>query len=419
MTLLIDEPALAEPAPAQPAESPVSQAPPKRLPAIDIARGIALLGMMTVHVLISGKGGDHRVLAWLLDAPGGRASVLFFTLSGLSLSVIAKQRRRSAQPSALRRRGAVLVMLGLVMANTFWGSTILHYYGIMFLVAPWLVGARRRSLLGIAGVAFVGGAVANMFSPDIFNQLNTLSGDTGWFATTAAGMLFGLYALAVWIGFFCVGIVFGRLDLDCRATAMRMAAIGAVATVGVTVISDALPGTGRIYESTLASPSDSGDGSSSVDPAGDPNSSVAADPKTGEVEPTEMYNDSVVTLKGLNDLSAHSNRTAWALQSLSIATTVIGLLLLAGRRLERLLWPLAALGSMSMSAYVIHTFLVQDVWQWLGGEDSSHTVTRNVITLVCLEAALVLIAVVIRRRWRQGPMEWFLKWLSGAPRPAS
>jgi uncharacterized membrane protein YeiB len=415
------------------AESAASSPPGSgRLLPIDIARGLALLGMMSVHVLIGTfEEGPTGWLARVLDAPGGRASVLFFVLSGLSLALIAKQQRRSAEPAMLRRRGAALTMIGLVMAASFWGSTILHYYGLLFLLAQWLIVARRRTLLVIAALALTLGSTATMFGPWLGDQALKLPGVSNWLATQTITMLFGLYALAGWVGFFCVGIVIGRLDLTRKRVALGMAIVGIVATVGITLVSDALPGTGRgesafdmskFESSKSVGSSQDKVGSISEDSSIDEEirlaaSSLGADPETLKEMKSAAVEFPSFSWRELNDLNAHSNKMPWALQSLAIATAIIGAVLLTGRRLQRLLWPLAALGSISASAYVIHTVLVQDAWHWLGADSESVSITRQVVTLVGLQLTLVLIAIAIRLRWKRGPMEWLLHWL-GRSSPA-
>ncbi len=76
----------------------------------------------------------------------------------------------------------------------------------------------------------------------------------------------------------------------------------------------------------------------------------------------------------------------------------------------RLFRPLAAVGSMALSAYIVHSFLVQDVWEWTGAAE--HT-DRQVPVLLGIVAVLTGGAMIIRMRWSQGPFEWLLKWISG------
>ena len=65
------------------------------------------------------RSGGERPGPWIggiLGAPVGLASVLFFVISGVSLSVIAKQGSGSALPDVLRRRGSILLIFGLLLS---------------------------------------------------------------------------------------------------------------------------------------------------------------------------------------------------------------------------------------------------------------------------------------------------------------
>ncbi|WP_249214297.1 heparan-alpha-glucosaminide N-acetyltransferase domain-containing protein, partial [Micrococcus luteus] len=57
----------------------------RRLPGVDAARGIALLGMVTVHVVdpVTADGAPHPAFLWF----AGRASVLFVLLAGVGLAL--------------------------------------------------------------------------------------------------------------------------------------------------------------------------------------------------------------------------------------------------------------------------------------------------------------------------------------------
>jgi uncharacterized membrane protein YeiB len=79
---------------------------------------------------------------------------------------------------------------------------------------------------------------------------------------------------------------------------------------------------------------------------------------------------------------------------------------------------------MALSAYVFHTFLVQDGWHWAGAGRSDQDTgaaldpSREAPALLGIWFVLLAAAWLIRRRFGQGPLEWLLHWLTGA-RPAA
>lgn len=380
-----------------------------RLVGLDVARAVALLGMVTVHLTFDSTG-------WWTTVASGRASVLFITLAGVVVSMLHRRGSGSAAPTYLRRRAAVLILVGEIMSYTFWGSTILHYYGVLFLVAPFLLRRSTRALALMAAAALAVGPVLLVLLEPNLDWIDTLPAVSNWAASEAAWLFVWLYPLTVWIGFFLVGILLGRLDLARWRTALALLVTGVVLAVGVTLVSDALPwhpGSGMTEE-----PSDEGawasTGTLTTDDGSELTVARAPDGTWREYEEEFEYVDEEsapqVDWGSLNDLSAHSNRTPWALQSLGIALAIIGLFVALPRGVLRVLRPLAAVGSMTLSAYIIHSFLVQDVWEWTGAVDHAE---RQVPMLLAIYAVLILGALAIRARWSQGPFEWLLKWISG------
>jgi uncharacterized protein len=381
---------------------------PGRIAAIDIARGIALLGMMIVHLAFVSE--ESLDWAFLLEAPSGRAAVLFFILSGLSLSVIARRGAHSAQPAVLLKRGVVLLLAGVVMRG-FFEPTILAHYGAVFLMTPWLLKRSNRFLGGLAAAALIAGPVITLwFSWNLTawggQLVGGMGGVTGWAVGVVGALLFDSYPLAVWIGFFAIGMLVGRTDLGNHRVAARLLAAGVALVVVSTV-------TIQLTDHFL--PSEDGSEFSSADSEWKDETISGTAPTDASAEEwkfdpySEKWAFEWTHPQWTNLVSGapHSNATPWALQSSGIALSVIGLLALAPAVLIRFLGPLAALGSISLTAYVFHAFLIVDVWFWLdllGPDSFSWEMGR----LALLTAAMLGLGWVVKRHWKQGPLEWSL-----------
>ncbi|MFN3218358.1 MAG: heparan-alpha-glucosaminide N-acetyltransferase domain-containing protein [Acidimicrobiales bacterium] len=415
-----------------------------RVAAIDIARGVALLGMFTVHVPSMAER-PNGAWDWILEAPSGRAAVLFFMLSGVSLSLISRKGSRSAEPSVLVARGAVLLLFGLVMTQFWFGSSILVQYGLVFLVAPWLFRRSARTLLALAaGTLLVGPVVVEVLGINASSWISTHAEiTTGWLGQTIASAFLSTHALVVWLGFFCIGLLVGRADLTRRRNAARTLgiglALGAAATVGI-LSTDHLVETyddesfydkgfydkGFSDADGLGAGSDvsglAADGSLGLD--GEGSAFASSFPTSGSFVSGSDFDSGSFFMDGgsmpfewtdpvwSNLLSgeSHSNMTPWALQSAGIALAVIGLPALLPGAVTRLLSPLGALGSISLTAYVFHPVLVQDVWTWT--DPISASFTWEIVRLAIAMALLVALGWVVKRRWKQGPLEWALHRLS-------
>lgn len=122
------------------------------------------------------------------------------------------------------------------------------------------------------------------------------------------------------------------------------------------------------------------------------------------------------------DLEPHSGSTAWAIQALCIAIAVLGLCLLLPRPVQRVLWPVEALGSISLTAYLVHIVLIEDLWILAGNDPDAAEQTMStgaqVALLLGIFGILLVMAVVLRHFWRRGPFEWLLAQLTRGDHPS-
>ncbi|MGH3347263.1 MAG: heparan-alpha-glucosaminide N-acetyltransferase domain-containing protein, partial [Nocardioides sp.] len=132
----------------------------ERLVGLDVARCLALLGMVSTHVLspVTPEG----EISWTQDLAGGRASALFAVLAGVSLALLSGRRTpptgraRWAAVRALGVRALLIAALGLTLGMLDSGlAVILTYYGVMFLLALPFIGLGARSLAMLAAVWMV------------------------------------------------------------------------------------------------------------------------------------------------------------------------------------------------------------------------------------------------------------------------
>lgn len=393
-----------------------------RIDGIDIARAVALIGMFTVHVVVTDDTGATLggPAGWWLTAPSGRASVLFMLLAGTSLSLISCRGAAGARPAAVRRRGFALLVGGFLLTSTIWPASILEHYGMLFLLAPWLLRLRTSSLAILTGIALAAGPVVQLFAPTIDPGVVANGPVSGWVANAVGSLwLHGTYPLVVWFGVFCAGLLLGRVDLSAARTGRRLLGGGVAAIVAVNLVVAGFAALGVEPADPFA-----GRPSSDVSVSNGELQDPAGDWKDAGWKDTD-WEDGAFSVTGpadpassLLDTSPHGGRTAWLVESLGVAAAILGLSLLVGSRRWRVLRPLALLGSMSLTAYLVHIYLVNDVFD-AHVADSGLGLGGKFAILVALQASLVLMAVLIRLRWRQGPFEWLLKQMTGRSRPGT
>mgnify|MGYP000001562212 CR=1 FL=1 len=126
---------------------------PARLVGIDLARGLAVLGMLAAHLLTI----DSFVLddpdTWL-DVVNGRSSILFATLAGVSIALVTGGARPSTGPARARAaarlalRGALLWGIGILLVLTGVPVyVILPAYALLFALSLPFLGLRAGRLL--------------------------------------------------------------------------------------------------------------------------------------------------------------------------------------------------------------------------------------------------------------------------------
>jgi hypothetical protein len=123
---------------------------PRRIVGVDVARCLALLGMITAHLVDAGRDGPPS--GWF-QLVSGRSSALFAVLAGVSLALVSDPARG---PVRYHRRQVAVRALLVALIGLFLGSlpsglaVILTYYGVLFLLALPVLRWRARSLALLA-----------------------------------------------------------------------------------------------------------------------------------------------------------------------------------------------------------------------------------------------------------------------------
>lgn len=329
---------------------------PPRILGLDVARGLAILGMAGAHI------GETEAFEWLdpatwTDLVHGRSSILFALLAGVSIalmtgrSVLPERERIPSIRLNLVGRGAVIFLIGLAleMLNTPI-AVILTLYGILYVAVipflrwrPWqlLLAAAALALLGPALLAFLG---AVMLQP---------------FGTGIGFVLYGTYPITVWLALVLGGMALGRMHVERVRTAVIALAVGIV----LAVVGYGLGGIGQAAglstpaEDSSSSFIDSSFSESSFDGAFPESDGGAVSMPSG----WEGYPQALAASDPLGSVLAavfavepHSGGTAEVLGSGGFALAVIALCLLLSRPLRWPLLPLGALGSMPLTAYSAH-----------------------------------------------------------------
>ncbi|MBL3686535.1 DUF1624 domain-containing protein [Leucobacter zeae] len=205
---------------------------PPRIVGLDVARGIAVLGMVAAHTAeLPGVLIWNDPATWI-ELVNGRSSMLFGVLAGVSIAlmtgrgVVPEGPRLARMRLRLVARGIVIFAIGIALELL--GTTIaviLTFYGAVYAVAILFVGMRVRTLLiWAACLALAGPALSSTL---LALGVSTWGGGVGF-------VLGGAYSIVAWTALMLVGLVLGRLDITRRRTAALGLAVGvALSAVGI------------------------------------------------------------------------------------------------------------------------------------------------------------------------------------------
>jgi uncharacterized protein len=353
----------------------------QRIAGLDVARSLAIFGMMVVHFTLvmtdgmpSGKWSD--TLINLLD---GRPAATFVILAGMGVTLMSRKATasglaadRATIEAVLRRRGLLLLAFGFFNL-TIWQGDILRVYGVSLLLAPWLVWRNPRTLL-MTALAFVLTfcLLLTLFDYDRNWDWNTLTYHRLW---TPAGLVRNLFydgfrSVFPWTGLLILGMWLGRLDWSTGGVPRKAIIWG----LGLVVATPAL-------------------------------SCGVLNWLSGHPQPGLDQ----VTATALFGLQSMPPLPIFLLNAIGWALLVIGACTLIAKR-----WPdgwgvraLAATGSMALTWYVAHIVIGLGGVILLGWTRATHWQALGAAS--GFFAIAVITSLCWRKRFSNGPLEFILR----------
>jgi uncharacterized membrane protein len=344
---------------------------PGRIIGLDVARGLALIGMLFAHTV------PETDAETVFD---GRSSILFAVIAGVSLGLMTgghkgvapDARGRAARIVALR--GLLLIVLGVALtAFDTPIAIILDTYGFLFLLAIPLLYAPRWLIATVA-------AAAALLGPLAVTALNdAIDGATGRAAVVldSAWLYFperwldGIYPAPVWLAYIAIGLFIARSRIRRPTVQRTLVVVGGIAAIAAYAIA-----------------------------------AVAGQP-----------------------VLAHDDSTAEVIASGGVAVAVIGALVWLSestpqrlRRLsDRILWPISSAGSMPLTVYSAQIVVI---WLYMQNIDYTGVLGwQNLPLFFALAIPTLVVTSLWRLRFEQGPLEWVVSrattqrpWQTNPPR---
>lgn len=341
-----------------------------RLVGVDVARGLAIIGMIGVHIL---DPGPVPSLPWIPEnwhgVFSGRSRVLFAVVAGISIALMSGRTCPLNDVPLLQARMKIMIRAviifaigSILMALPTNVGVILEYYGALFIIVlPFLRWNAKRLLISAAVLAVV-------LPPTYVVGMNMfLRGELGYHTTLTRLLLTGQYPVLIFSVYIFAGLGVGRLDLVSRAVQRRLlvsgAVIGVVGLIGAQVVQ-------RLVGPVVSDPS--------------------AMPDRWD-------------LSRMATLGQRSGNWFEVLGPSGIALAIVGASLMAIPKFTRLLSPVAATGSMALTIYVAH--VVSMVWiRPTGSSQHQWFIATVMVSLLVASFWTVLIG--------KGPLEQALTWVA-------
>ncbi|WP_346028883.1 heparan-alpha-glucosaminide N-acetyltransferase domain-containing protein [Arthrobacter parietis] len=381
---------------------------PGRLSGIDAARGIALFGMMCTHVFPLYVEGTSDA-SWIGATFSGRSSALFALVAGIGLALLSGGSRMhdrtgiSRDRRGIAARAVVIAMVGLMLGGLETNiAVILFHYGILFLMAlPFIGMPLRRLCWWAAGWTLISPVAAFLLRPWVGTNINPsdLDGNPALEhfaqpATLLADILVtGYYPALQWLSYLLLGILIGRLNL--RSFGVQ---------AGLLVAGVGLAGLSKFVSAFLLGPL----------------GGLAVLLETPQGRRYDIEAMLPVSLTGIDQTGTwwwlavsapHSGTPLDLMHTAGTAAAVVGLCLMATRRLQWLLLPLSAPGAITLSLYSLHIWIMSIVDQ--------QEIPLDPAPVYWAQAAVfIAIGLLLRKLGARGPLEYVAAGASDVARSA-
>jgi uncharacterized membrane protein YeiB len=194
----------------------------QRIIGIDVARALAVIGMIIVNFkVVFGENGRSWVksFASLFD---GKAAATFVVLAGVGLALMTNSAIKNDDQTKLKKaqirivKRAVFLFFVGISYITIWPADILHFYGIYMAIVVVLLRCKEKTIL-ISGISLI------LVYPILITVLNY---ETGWNFETLDYQYFwtikgfirnlffnGFHPVMPWSAFMLFGYWFGKQNL--------------------------------------------------------------------------------------------------------------------------------------------------------------------------------------------------------------
>lgn len=355
----------------------------KRIIGIDVARALAVIGMIIVNFkIVFGEHGASwlKTVAHLFD---GKAAATFVILAGVGLALMTKSAIKDQNKEKLKtarikiiKRSIFLFVVGLSYV-WIWPADILHFYGIYMLVALFFINRpSKQILIGSISIIVLYPLLLLLFNYEAGWNFSSLEYTDFW---TIKGffrnLLFnGFHPVLPWTAFLLFGLWYGRQDLHNGVFLKKSLWVSAAVFISIQIVS-----TGLIYFLSKGNP----EAIASLTPV------LGTDP----MPPMPIY----------------------MINGISISILIISICILLAKRYEnsRIIKALNKTGQLALTFYVAHVILGMGIIEEMGSLKLGEYSIGFSISYAFLFSLLCIVFAQIWLNYKKsGPLEWLMRKLT-------
>lgn len=377
---------------------------PARIVAVDLARFLAIVGMIATHLMFLPP--TNAVVEPIYGFP----STLFALIGGVS-AVLSTRRfatdgQHLAAALSLVGRGVIVALIGVVLSlPPGLVVVVLVYFGVALICASPFLRVPARALIIVAGALALTGPFLNLAvraaaDLDTIGELSL----AGPFEFLYSVFFTGTYPVVTWLVYVLVGMAVGKLVLAATAEgrasrfAIRMTIAGAVMAAIATLIDALSRGfvIGQLVDASALSP--------------DLVRTLLVEGFGGPVGSGWV---------AVVNATPHTGSVGDIVRTLGVSLVILGVLLLTTQRLSHplplMLRPIATAGAAPLTIYSVHVLatIMTTIVSMTFFDLSEPEWWFNGLGILGIHIAGVLaIGAILAAIRRRGPLETFTTWVA-------
>ena len=355
----------------------------KRIIGIDVARALAVMGMIVVNFkIVIGENG----LSWVKSFAGifdGKAAATFVVLAGVGLALMTNSAIKNNEKSKLKivrnkilKRALFLFIIGISYI-TILPADILHFYGIYMLIIILLLTSKERTII-ISAISLI--IVFPMLLPfwnyEIGWNFETLEYQGFWTINGFIRNLFfnGFHPVIPWTSFMLFGYWFGKQDLNNDKFIKKTFWISMISFISIQILS--------YFSISILSEGNQESAKQLTEILG-----------TNPMPPLPIY----------------------MFNGISIAFAIITACIIIAKHFENniIIHALNKTGELALTFYVAHVIIGMGIIETINpSKMGEYSIEFSMIYALGFSLICILFAVVWKKHKESGPLEWIMRKLT-------